>query len=256
MSNIGHNSGDIAQALALAYKAIVARRDVLLDSMTRVPKVIETDEQQKNVSDLAVMIVDAIKKVDAAREAEKAPFLESGRTVDGFFNAGLRDPLKTARDKLLSLGGEYLRAKKVAAERAAREEAERSAERARIAFDAAQDMAKKGQADIAQKLLDTAVAAEETGREQIVVIDNSKAADFARTRSDSGALATLREALVCRTFDREKLDILALRPHFTDAAIHAAINSWIKANKTAAATKEITLTGATIEVEASAQYRR
>ena len=255
MTLIGHNSG-VAAALASAYAAFLDRRDELLESMARVPSTIEDDEQQKKVSDLAIMIADQLTKCEAARQAEKAPFLENGRLVDGFFTAGINDPLSAAHKRLLAIGGEYLRAKRAQEERRLLEEVRAAESRAAAALEAASTMSASGHSEIASKLLDMAVSAESSANQQRAEIGSASAADLSRIRSDSGALATLSERVFCIAFERSSVDLEALRAHFSDASIAKAVKGWIRVNLIAVKSGKLQLHGATIKKEAHAQYRR
>jgi len=256
MSNIGHNSEDLSARLRASYQQLLKRKDELLGSMARVPTVITDDDMQRKVSDLAVMITDCAKQSEAAREAEKAPYLEGGRTVDGFFVGGIKEPLDDAKKKLLRLGGEYLRAKKEAEEKARQAEIDAAAERARIAFDAAQDLERKGQRELSNRLLNEAVASETHADVAAAEFQKASTGDLVRTRSSLGSLSTLKEQWVCTNYARDALDLESLRHHFSDDAIRKAINSWMKANKGAIEQGSTQLAGAEIIKEASASYRR
>lgn len=256
MTLIGHNSGDLPTVMATRYTELTKRRDQLLSSMARVPVVIESDEVQKKVSDLAVMIAECIKQSEAAREAEKAPFLEGGRAVDGFFTGTIKEPLDEARKKLLRLGGEYLRKKKEDELAARQKEIDEAAERSRAALEAAESLEKKGHAALSEKLLNEAAASEVTALAGERELQKATAGDLVRTRSSMGALSTLKESWVCQSYLRDVVDLEKLRPHLGDDAIRKAIASWIKANKSALEADEVKLNGATIVKQADAVYRR
>lgn len=220
--------------LAEKYVALTARRDELLNAIGRVPASIDDDEMAGKVGDFAVKQLAAwIKNADAARVAEKEPFLSGGRTVDGWFHA-LATPLDAGKKLIDGRRKAYLDRKAVA-EKAARAEAERLAREAAAAAQAdARDRAAamRDEVDLAR-----AVQAEEAAALARAAADKAareaaaKPADMSRVRGEYGSVSSLKEFWNHADLDRATLDLEALRQHIPSDALDKAVRSWIAAHK-------------------------
>lgn len=164
----GHNepplvipADELQTRLEAKHGAIMRRANELLKSATRVPAVIQDEETSGRLADFVKQITDCAKVAEATREAEKAPFLEGGRAVDGFFKTRITDALEklkkdmTGRQKAWQLA--------VAAEEQKRREAEAqaaAAEAARIRREAEAAMAKAAEEERVRQEAIRAQAAE------------------------------------------------------------------------------------------------
>ena len=225
-------NADILRAtFAERHGVLVRRRDELLQAVDRVPATVEDDQVAGNVGDFIKQLDAGRKAAEGARVAEKEPFLEGGRTVDGWFKK-ITEPLVEAKKDIEARLNVYLRAK-AAAERQMREEEERKAreEAARLAAEAAT----KEKAARDAKTLDDAVAAEEAAKIAAeAAADAQKAADakpaeLSRTRGDYGSVASLRTTWTFDGINRGVLDLEPLRQHLSTDALEKAIRSFIKA---------------------------
>ena len=197
-ATIGHNLPPSAiEEIHARYHQLFARRDDLLAAVSRAPTEISDDDTAGKVSDLVKLLTACHKAAEGARIAEKEPYLEAGRAVDGLFKR-TTDPLSVAKGSVQSILNGYLRAKADAARRVAQEAAAKAAENARRLADAAMS---EGQ-------LDLAIAAEDKA---IKLADAAAAppADLSRTRGDYGSVASLRQ-----TWEYEVVDLATVPAQF------------------------------------------
>ncbi len=217
------------------YDYLITRRDELLESASQTPELIEDEETHKKFATLAKLLGALIKQTKTGREGEKDYWFRGGKKLDAWFYL-IRDPVTDAKASLETRQTEWQR--KVAAielrrrkeeERLAREEADRLAREA----------AKKEQEARDAKTLDDAVAAEAAAKQAAADAEvaakaaAAKPADLSRSRSDEGAVASLRVWWDYRDVDMDKLDLEKLRHHFSHGdpknAAEMAIKSYIKA---------------------------
>lgn len=102
---------------------------------------IDDDETSGTLAGIITQINGCAKIADTTREGIKSPYLEGGRIVDGFFNAGIKAPLETRASQLNAKQTTYQRAK---ADRA-RREAEEATRKARAEEDARRREAEKAE---------------------------------------------------------------------------------------------------------------
>jgi len=199
--------------------------------MDRVPATVENEQTAGDTGDFIKQLDAGRKAAEGARVAEKEPFLEGGRTVDGWFKT-ITEPLIKAKKDIEARLNSYL-GKKAAAERKAREEVERKAreEAERLAAEAAKAEAAI-QDDVA---LEVAVAAEQRAADARAAATkaqqeaDAKPAELSRTRGDYGSVASLRTYWTFDSWERTRLDLEALRQHISSDALEKAIRSFIKA---------------------------
>lgn len=220
---------------------LTKRRDDLLAATERAPTEITNEEWCHKVEDLIKMIAACAKTAEARRVADKEPVLQAGRLIDGFYHSIGEWPLKGSplakADKTLRVPlNVYLR-KKADTERRAREEAERKAREE--AERAATEAAERARALEDEKDLEAAIAAEEVAKQ--AAADAAKAqkeaeanaAELSRTRSDHGAVASLRTFWDFKhdgdAAFRANLDLGALRSHLSMDALEKAVKSFIRA---------------------------
>lgn len=161
---LGHNSPPLSEALALETAALAERATILITAASKVPEITD-DVLAGKAADMARLIKDHLKAVDAAREDRKRPFLEGGRLVDGHFGAIAR-PLDAAARAVVAKISAYQ------AEIRRREDAERrsreaEARRLREAEEAARAAAAQG--DIAAAIRAEQVAAQAQAAEAAAV---------------------------------------------------------------------------------------
>jgi hypothetical protein len=209
---------------------LIMRRDELLAAAARVPEVTSDDVAGK-VTDFVKQLAALGKAADAKRVGAKEPFLEGGRTVDGFFKA-ITDPVATAKTGVERKLTTYLRDKEARARRE-REEQERQAREAAEA--ARRDAEERAKAMRDQASLQAAVEAEKAAElaaadlvraEQAATV---KAAELSQTRGEYGSLSSLRTVWTFDGIDRAALDLEALRQHFPIDGLEKAIRSFIRA---------------------------
>lgn len=209
---------------------LLRRCEELLEAGQRVPPITDDDVAGK-VSDYIKQLAALTKTAESHRTGAKEPYLDGGRTIDGFFK-GITDPVtetKTAVQRKLTL---YLREKeetarqaRLAEERAAREAAEKARREAEEKAKALADEQGLAAAIEAEKAAETA-AADLVKAEQAADV---KAAELSRTRGEYGSVSSLRTQWVFDEIDRATIDLEALRPYLALADIEKAVRAFIKA---------------------------
>lgn len=233
--------------LAEDNQALIKRQVDLIGAEERLPEIANDDSAGK-VSDYIKQVTSCAKALDTARVGAKEPFLEGGRTVDGFFK-GYADPLAALKKRVEGKLGTYLREKEAAERRRREEEARKAAEEAKAREAETMALAEvEGLAPaVADKALDQTIAAQTTAAEAQKAAE-AKPAELARTRGDFGSLATLSRQWTFKDLDREAIDLEALRPHIPLDGIEKAVRAAIKAGA-----REIK--GVTIYEDAKASVR-
>lgn len=127
MSMIGHNQPPLAERLALDYAELTALATETLALVPADLRPIASDEEAAAATETAAEIKRVIDQADKAHKAEKQPWLDGGRTVDGFFR--FRDGLTAAAKRVTTAIDRHLTEKRRAAqaEQAALEKREREA---------------------------------------------------------------------------------------------------------------------------------
>ena len=212
------------------HSALLSRRDDLLAAEQRIPP-IEDEDTARKVADYIKQVTACAKASEAARVAEKEPYLQGERGVDGFFKA-ISDPLSIAKKRVETLLTLYQRRK----EREERERREAEALRARQEEERQRREAEEAAAKIRNEQdLAKAIAAEEALKtasadaEKAQRAATAKPADLSRTRGEYGAVASLRTEWVFADLDRATLDLEALRDHLPSDALERAVRSFIRA---------------------------
>lgn len=226
-----HNQPPLDELLREETTEIAARRDQLLDSVTRVPMLIADEATSGKVADLVRLITACRKTAETQRVGRKEPFLQAERLVDAHFKR-ITDPLDGAKREVEKRLTTYQRQKaedeRRAREAEARRQAEDAARQRREAEEAA--AALETEADI-----DAAIAAEESAKQIAADAErarraaDAKAADLSRTRGDYGAVASLHTFWDFADLDRDTVDLGALRAHLPLDAIEKAVRAYIKA---------------------------
>jgi len=129
---LGHNSGrNLRDMLSEQYRQPLKRAEELLAAVPRVPD-ITNDDDAGNAGDFVKQISASIKALEGSRIAEKEPFLQAGREVDGVFN-GLKEKLERGKSDVSKKLTAYLNEKERAEREARAAEERRKAEEARKA---------------------------------------------------------------------------------------------------------------------------
>lgn len=207
--------------------AILKRADDLVEAAKRVPENCPDDETAGKISELIKQINGAAKALETTRVAEKEPFLSQGRIVDGFFKSTTDRLAAAVRQAKTPLDG-FLRRKEVEERRRREDEAAalRKQEQDNLAAAALLEQAKLKPE--AQNILDDAVAAGDSAIKAQQAAE-ARPAELSRTRSDMGALASLRTVWVGEMVDQRTLDLDKLRHHISPADLQKAINSYVRA---------------------------
>lgn len=211
--------------------ALTNRRDELLGSFGRAPATVADEETNNRMADLVKLMSACVKNAETDRVARKEPFLSGERIVDAVFKA-VTDPLLKAKTQIESRMTAFQRIKE-AEERRRREEIARQereeADRKRRAAEEAERAAQT------EAELNTAIAAQAAAEQQeadATVATRAaevKPAELSRSRSDYGAVSSLRQFWDFRELDRGALDLDELRSHLPLAALEIAVRSYIKA---------------------------
>lgn len=228
-ATIGHNrppEPTLKERLAEAYADRVAAAAAIAERATAQPKEIDSDETLKIVGDIAADAQKLWKNLDTARANEKAPFLQAGREVDGYF-ATVLERLERIKGAMLLRATLYNRAK-ADKERRARDEAARKArEEEEAKRREAEQAAAAGRTDDAMADLEDAQrAAAQAAEAQAAVA--APAADLTRVRTDSGTTISTRTEWTFEIVDFSKIELNALRPYIKRDAIEAALRQYVK----------------------------
>ena len=253
---VHNNAPDFASELGERHKTLFDRAGELAESEARMPLQV-TAENEGKFTDFAKQAKAAAKALDTAHEAEKAPFLENGRIVDGLFKPSAAALVLLAKriEAKLTL---FLQ-QKAAAEKLAREE---EAKRQREESDRlAREAAAKEEAGLAESAASTFVAAQvqAASAAKVEASAQAKPSALAQVRGSLGSVGSLRESWKGAVQDRATLDLEALRPFLDADALQKAVNAWVKQNCITAGIKTQaeapTLKGAKIELSSSAIVR-
>ena len=228
-ATIGHNNPPtdaeiLRERLTDKNQELLDRKDKLLDAVDRVPKVIEDDETEEKITNFLSSITKCEKSLESTRVAEKEPYLTLGRSVDGFFKAHMDALAKARRDIKPSLDARLIWKR----EEQRRMDMEAAAERQRLADEQAAEAAKAEAEKMpirADELMTTALNSEATAER---MAEKASGKISVMSRSAEGASANLRSTWKIEATDRAKIDLELLRGHFTDDALQAALNSYLR----------------------------
>lgn len=208
---------------------LLKRRDELLAAAARVPA-INDDDMAGKVSDFIKQLSALTKASESKRTDAKEPYLDGGRSVDGFFKA-ISDPVVKAKTSIEKRLTDYLREKEAAARRERMEQERLAREAAEAARREAEERAKAAR-DAAE--LDAAIEAEKEA--EVASADLAKAeaaadvkpAELSRTRGEYGAVSSLRTQWVFDEINRAEIDLEALRPYIPTDGLEKAVRAFIK----------------------------
>lgn len=235
------------QRLAIAGRQAItlANTSKLLESATRAPAAITTEEEAEQVTALIKLLTTNAKALENAFDVEKAPYLNGGRVVDNFFKFH-RDKVATTKKTMSEIMTAWLTKK-------AKEEQARLAEAARVQreqaereLQAAVTLEQQGMAQFSESALAQSVITQDNAN-KLEASAAAKPAHLASTRS-VGATASLRTVWKGTVTDVAALNLEALRPYIAPAALQAAVDAFVRAGGRA-------LLGASIREESSANVR-
>lgn len=248
-ATIGHNSllaiyaeqnAALPGYLLQEHDLLISRAADLKNDTDAAPQTIDTDELEREATELGGKLAKFIKEIAAARKASKEPVAAGVAIVDSFFNRIL-PPIENAKViverrvnaykdvKRAAAGRERQEAERIAREKAAearrlQEEANRRAdEEARLrqesAMPADQDAAYEDRAAAQREATTAAVEAHEAQARATV----AKAAPQTTVKAESGAASIQRTTWTGEIEDLETLDLEPLRHIITRAALDAAV---------------------------------
>lgn len=233
----------------------------------KLPNPVTSDDDALASGALIKRFRDLDSRVEAVRIMEKEPYLRGGNAVDSWFNVlrdmigkrnkndrsakpGIADVLQARindyQDRKLAAERARLAAQQAEAARVAQEAARKAAEEARQAEEARlsaerarkpENIVTKNAAAVEQER--RAIEAQIEAKRQADQAEEARldtlasAADLVRTRgsdsSGAGVLLTSQKEPYALLVDRNKVDMNALRPYFTEAEIEKALRGWAKA---------------------------
>ncbi|MCC6736906.1 MAG: hypothetical protein IT534_12380 [Bauldia sp.] len=200
------DQASIESTLAEANGALITGRDRLLRAFRAIPESLDTIEDIEKSQAFAQDLDDLLTEAKKARLSDGKPFTEAGKTVKEFF-ARIEGPLKATMDELHHrVTQAALRQRRKAAEEAAR--------------------------------LAAAEAAARRGAEVLPLRPPPSPEPVAIVRGQGGASvitkvepsANIPLVWVVDGFDRDAIDLEALRAYLTDAAILAACKKHLEAH--------------------------
>ena len=223
-----------------AIDSFASRRDDLLAGVARMPETITDEDTNNKASDTVRMIAACIKNAEAERVARKEPFRLAGSLIDAVFDTIItplgsakgRDPAGSARYIVNGKKTDFEREKEAAERR--RREAIAAAERAE-AQRLAREAAEREAAARSEDDLNAAITAEQLARQQAADAEaarraaEAQPAELSRSRSDMGAVSSLRRWWDHKDLDRATLDLETLRDHLPIEALEQAVRSYIRA---------------------------
>lgn len=215
-----------------------------IDSVARVPEVIPDDATNEKIGKTVQELVKARNKAKNLHETEKAPFLDSGRVIDGIFLTGVSKAAQAAQTTLENRQRIFLRKKaadeaaKLAVEaekkRLEEESARQASEDALRAAEKAQD---RGDFQAADEAMETAAAHEQAAVQAQETAEAAEAKaegpiqDVLRVHSSLGVTISGKTEWITTLADRAKIDWSVLEPFLSDADILKAAKAAVKAGR-------------------------
>lgn len=232
LATIGHNLPPTDEEILKEKLQERSQKDLgLMASLlaAAIPEKIETDDEAKQAADFIDRLKGLEKSFEKAHKEEKAPYWNMGKVVDGFFNTRIKS-VEDFRKKYSRPVDAFLTAKAEAEREAIRK---REAEARRIADALAADaLAHEAEniKDTASDLMDMAVQAEAKADSLGNYAQNTKAADLAKIRTESGVVLSQRTKWVGEPLDETYagVDLNFLRKWMKPDHIQLAINAAVR----------------------------
>ncbi len=211
----------IPDSLATRYPELVKRLAELKAGFERFPATVDDPETAEKSVLFEKMMGAFITEAEKAHETEKAPYLASGRAVDTFFLANMK--------KIVEPWKKTVNQRRVAfQDKVAREERERVAAEAKRAQEEAARLEATMQTDAD---LEKAITVTEQAMGAVEAVQNFKASEVGRIKSEMGVTASLSYEWVGEIQDPSQLDIAKLLPFIPVDVFQKALTNWIKINK-------------------------
>ena len=205
----------LADQLRAAYKHKFARRDELIaaaenwkanhtitDDEGKTYLVVADDDDQAASTDQLAQILSEIDschgKPNSVHTLAKEPFLKGGRVVDSVLNVELAGKLREAAGPLQIAMTTYAKAKEDRIRREQQEEAQRLADIAQKAFEAAQ-------ANQAPASLEDAMQAEQDALDASEAATNIKSPEASRTYGELGTVSSLAGTWKAKVTNMDKV---------------------------------------------------
>lgn len=201
------DQASIEATLSEANQPLIKGRDKLLLSFANIPTSLDTIEDVERAQAFAQELDDLLGEARRARLSDGKPFTEAGKTVKDFF-ARIEGPLKATMDELHDrVTQAALRQRRKAAEEAAR-------------LAAAEAAARRG--------AEPPPHPRQPAPPEPVAIVRGQGGSSVITKVERSAEIPL--VWVVEGFDREGIDLEALRPFLSDSAIETACRKHLDAH--------------------------
>lgn len=217
------------ESLDKDYAHVVEAIDKIAEQVAMLPEAVEDEDDVAAIAAIFPRLRGAHKRAEDLRKTEKAPYLDAGKAVDGWFGkqagrvAAWQTDLQGRVDRYTRWKAERERKQREAEAAAAREEAERQRQAAEAAASAGQT-----EEEIAAR---EAAAESENEAREAAAAAQGKAADLVRTHTPAGNTVSAKEEWIGRVTDFAKIDLNALRAHISPAEIEAAVRRFAKETK-------------------------
>jgi hypothetical protein len=230
-----HNNPPVDPHIAMQEEV-----DILLADMRKKPRKVETAEDEQVITSAVRMIKAKVDYLEEKRVAEKAPILEAGRAIEGFYSEQ-KTRLEVAKTFFSNALLAHKRAMKEAAEAEAkkkadaqraqaeklREEAAKAAERAEKAKSAQQREEAAQQAQRKQAEANrSALLSEQLDAASADI--GKQATKSTSANGDKSGLATFDDF---RIPDASKVDLIALRDYIPLVVIEKAVRMHMRIHK-------------------------
>ena len=227
-SPMGHNNPpseiEILEERLASHTDLAAEYDRL--AQREAPEAIEDEQAAGDITLYLKAVKDLGSRVEKVHKAEKAPYLECGKRVDGWKNDYLAN-LKTLSDKFAPLLLAFNKKKD-------EEERQRQLEAAKRAAEEAEKLRQESKAHEDAGIVDTATdllqAAHDSNRKAESLTINAlsaKPGTFGKSRA-GGATASIRAPWVGKIENVAAIDLEKLRPFFSEDSLQKAINAFVR----------------------------
>lgn len=241
----------VADRLRMDYGATEETTAAILETARQLPKSVEDDGTLELYAKVVREARDHCQRVESLRKVEKEPYFRSGQAVDAFFNTmaeRLTKGMKVLNIRIDEYQQEKLeraRQEREAAERKARQEAEKAAAAAREAerkADRAKTAAARAEAEKQRRELEFE-AKQKAQAAMMAQIDSAASpAELTRQRLTEGGMVTMKTTFEVEVVDYEKLPLDVLRPYIRRDAIDKAVRAWANATEHKATLPGVSIT--------------
>lgn len=226
----GDNKAPAPEVLTADFGHLVTKVDDMIAMAKEANAKPANDAEQAALGDKIIDINRLKNLIDGKRTTEKAPVLEAGRAIDGFFN-DLANRLTDEGRRLQHGADDYAR-RKAAEERARRE---REAEEARKKAQAERDKAEAAKTATAAGNAEGRAEALEAKAEALDAAASASAADLTRTRV-GGVTSSAKASWTFRIEDYTAAisPLGPLGPYFRKEHLESALTSMVRIQKQSA----------------------